>query len=107
MQQDKSRIKEQLEDELESLQFMGDKEVLQRVKRKTFRQKLSDIWNKEVEIPLVPAGIAIAVFLSLGVIDLMPENQSDTGMKERELVESGGNTYWKDELERVEAKNED
>lgn len=99
MKQQKEVIKKQLNDELNHVKFTQHQKVLNRTHPVSVKGKLAAFWNKEIEIPLIPvfATLSLLVFsLGLGM-----EHKQQTYSTSRELVEAGGNMYWKDELERV------
>jgi hypothetical protein len=103
---EKERIKKQLEHELKHITFTNQQKVLARTHPVTRKEKLMALWNKEVEIPLLPVGTVLTLlFLAWGISTFDIEQK--TVLAERELVEVGGNTYWKDELEKVVVFHED
>ncbi len=102
----KERLKKQLDKELQSVKFSLQEEVMKKVQRPSFPQRLSALLNKEVEIPLLPVGVVLALFFSWGIKDIIPEENQPDGNKERELIQAGGNTYWKDLYEKAAGKNE-
>ncbi|KKK36330.1 hypothetical protein WQ57_19790 [Mesobacillus campisalis] len=102
----KERLKKQLDKELQSVKFSLQEEVMKKARRPSFPQRLSALLNKEVEIPLLSAGIVVALFFSWGIKDMIPDEKQPDGYAERELIEAGGNTYWKDLYEKAAGKNE-
>jgi hypothetical protein len=106
VENEKNKVKKQLEQELQNVRFTKHQEVMNRTHPVSFKHKLASFWNKEIEIPLLPIGAALTLLLfSWGISGFNPEQQTTT--PERELVEFGGNMYWKDELEKVVVFHED
>jgi hypothetical protein len=93
------KAKQILEEELAQYKFTAGEKVTARTHPKFFREKLDRLWNKEINIPLVPVGAALFLFLSAGSAFIISEAEPDG---HRELVEKGGNIYWSDLLEREE-----
>jgi hypothetical protein len=106
VEKEREELKRQLDKELQSVKFSLQQEVLSGVRRQTFRQKLSALLNKEVEIPLLPVGAIVALFFSWGIKDIIPEEKQTKYFAENELIEAGGNTYRKDLYEKAAEKNE-
>lgn len=101
-------ITRRLEDELHPLLFSGHEKVLRQTHPRAFWGRLSALWNKELEVPLKPLGAMAAVIVAGAVILYSPQPQSRTGVhqatvqpEQRELIQAGGNTYWKDSYERA------
>lgn len=107
MEKEKDRLIRQLEEELKHVTFNKHQEVLARTHPLSWREKLKSFWNKEVEIPLIPVGGFLTLFLFLWGISTYDHEQDQVEIAQRELVEVGGNTYWKDELEKVVVRHED
>ena len=106
MKKEKDSVKRQLEHELKQITFTKHQEVLKRTHPVSLKQKLRAFWNKEVEIPLIPIGAVLTlVFFTWGISEFNHEHEPLT--VKRELVQVGGNTYWKDELEKVVVLYED
>ncbi|MNI78433.1 hypothetical protein D3C73_1348070 [compost metagenome] len=73
---------------------------------------MSAWWNKELVIPLGPAG-AVAVVLATAVMlfyypqaGTREQQQAVQIQERRELIEAGGNTYWKDIYEQAVKRHE-
>ncbi|MCH1627385.1 hypothetical protein [Fredinandcohnia quinoae] len=99
MKQEKERLKNQLNQELGSLQFTKQQKVIDRIHPITWKQKMASILNKEIELPLLPLSLAILLLLlPLGIKGFLPQNSSQS---DKVLVEINGNIYWKDELDRA------
>ncbi|MBM4764401.1 hypothetical protein [Bacillus sp. B15-48] len=100
MNDEKKQIKAQLDRELQEVKFTKQQKVLNRTHPISFKQRLLALWNKELEVPLLPvSSVIILTFLVFGMFAW--NNEPHTSLSQRELVEAGGNTYWKDELEKV------
>lgn len=115
-EQEQGLIRKRLEEELEELRFLKGAEVLNRTHPRSWRAKLQALWNYELELPLIPIGASFAVLLTILFIAPLKEDMGNGGPTEdrphsgRQLVEAGGNTYWKDDYERavegVESKDQ-
>ncbi|SET36028.1 hypothetical protein SAMN05216389_109164 [Oceanobacillus limi] len=106
MTNEKKQLKNQLENELQSLHFSSQKEVLDQAYPTTWKQKIAQLWNKEIEIPLLPVSAIVALLVcSYGYKEIHMNDENEK--QEKVLVELAGNTYWKDELEREMMKYED
>ncbi|MCQ6561075.1 hypothetical protein [Paenibacillus mendelii] len=106
---ERERMKSRLDEELDGITFTGHAQVRNRTHPRTWRDRLSAFWNKELELPLVPIGAAAALLLFWGVSQ-QPEDsvsEEDLRLTQRELIETGGNTYWKDVYEEAVRKHED
>lgn len=100
MSRGKVKIKQQLDKELQHIRFTKQHEVLKRTHPVDFKERLASFWNKEIEIPLLPiCTIITCLFLSVGIWGFT--NEKEHQPLQRELVEAGGNVYWKDQLERA------
>lgn len=102
MKTEKETIKERLDEELQGVSFQGQRVVLARTHPRTWTDRLRAVWNAELEIPLVPAGGA-AVLLLVCVMTFWSggEKQSASPTRRGELVEAGGNVYWKEDWEKA------
>ena len=98
---EQQRAKKILEEELTSLQFTKQQKVLSQTHPKTLKEKLVQLWNKEVTIPLIPLGAVVLLFLSFGSFAAISEIDMEGS---RVIVEKGGSFYWQDLLE--EGKSE-
>ncbi|MDF2719401.1 MAG: hypothetical protein K0R28_6326, partial [Paenibacillus sp.] len=54
MDNDKEPVKARLDEELRDLRFQGAANVLARTHPRTWAERIRAIWNKEIEIPVVP-----------------------------------------------------
>jgi hypothetical protein len=107
MNQEKEKFKQKLDDELRHVKFTKQQDILNRIYPVTWKDKLSSFLNKEVEIPLMPVFTAATlVFFSWGVWTFTNEKDPQPLLSHQELVEAGGNIYWKDQLERAVVLNE-
>jgi len=107
MTEKKRQLKNQLDHELKSLHFSKQKDVLERTHPVTWRQKASKLWNKEINIPLVPVSALCVVLLLLFGYKEMILPEMDNTTVEKELIDVAGNMYWKDDFEKVMIKHED
>jgi hypothetical protein len=106
---DKHSIKGLLEGEMSELGLQFDKTalVLERTHPKTLKARIAAFWNKEIaDVPVVPLGAAAAILLTLSAVHINKQDPQKDGFQKRQLVEAGGNTYWKDEYEKAVAHNE-
>ncbi|GAA3401699.1 hypothetical protein ACFFNY_13210 [Paenibacillus hodogayensis] len=96
-------LRERLREELEPLRFDAVEQVVRRTHPRTFGQRLRAWWNKELEIPVVPGGAAVAMVLFLFGIQqaASPHKRNEAAAGTRQLVEAGGSMYWKDQLEKA------
>lgn len=103
MNREQEIIKQKLDDELRNVKFTKQKDVLNQINHDTWKEKLSSFLNKEIEIPLMPIFTAVTlVFLSWGIWAFTNQKESQQPLlSHQELVEAGGNIYWKDQLERA------
>jgi len=100
MNREKEKMKQQLDKELQHIQFTKQQEVLKRTHPVDFKERLASLWNKEIEIPILPVCTVITIlFLSFGFWGFT--NEKEHQPLQRELVEAGGNVYWKDQLEKA------
>lgn len=108
---ERDAIKQQLDEELQPIHFEGHERVLKMTHPPTFRARLFALWNKEIEIPVKPIGAIVAIILVVSLSLHQPEvkhqpQQSVQQQPNRELIEAGGNTYWKDIYEQAVKKHE-
>ena len=102
-------MKSRLNEELDGIKFTGHTHVRKHTHPRTWRDRMSAFWNKELELPLVPIGAAAALLLFWSVSH-QPDHSATEGdipLTQRELIETGGNTYWKDVYEEAVRKHED
>lgn len=115
-EQAQASMRAKLEEELKEMHFSRSTEVLNRTHPRSLPAKLRAWWNYEIELPLIPLGAGFAVLLVI-LLATQFEEHSDPGdlagdmpRADRQLVEAGGNTYWKEDFEkavrRVEGKDQ-
>jgi hypothetical protein len=101
------QLKRHLDKEMEHIHFSRKQNVLNEIKRQTWKNKLHRLWNKEISIPLIPVSTAFVLFImALGYVELSPLEQNDKKNQDKKLIQVAGNYYWKDEFERALLKNE-
>ncbi|MEN2768434.1 hypothetical protein [Ornithinibacillus xuwenensis] len=104
---EKERIKAHLNNELKHTHFTKQQDVLKRVYPHTWKQKIVTLWNKEIQIPIIPiTALFVLVMVSVGSLENSPTDSIDEHNKERVLVDIAGNYYWEDEFERALLKHE-
>lgn len=106
MSTERETIKKQLDEELQGIQFTGHERVIKQTHPPTLRARLFALWNKEIEIPVMPIGAIGVIFLviALTLPQLKVEDSLKNSMQQsghRELIVAGGNTYWKDIYEQA------
>jgi hypothetical protein len=103
---EKQAVRERLDHELKDFHFTRCEKVLQKTHPKSFTEKLSSFWNKEIEIPILP--VVVATVLILSTISLRDDRDSEviTTQADREIIQIAGYTYWKDDYERVVKEHE-
>ncbi|AOM84255.1 hypothetical protein [Salisediminibacterium beveridgei] len=94
-QNERKQIKQALDQELSDVTFSGKDSVLSRTHPKTRKEKLDALWNREVQVPLIPLGAAMFLMITAGTLVGMPGNDE----AERELIERGGSYYWSDMID--------
>lgn len=98
----KESIKIQLDKELSGLEFTKQQQVLDHVHSLTWKQKIASIWNKEIELPLLPlSAVFMLLFLGFGAKEFIVNIDKQQTMTDKLLIEVGGNVYWKDDFERM------
>jgi hypothetical protein len=109
MKAEREHYKKKLDEELGEIRFTKEAEVLGLTHPRTWRQSLSALWNKEFEISLLPLGMSMAVIIAITAVAQLRSSEESEGPqpgKQRQLIEAGGNTYWKDNYERAVASLE-
>jgi hypothetical protein len=91
---EREEVKRCIDEQLEHIQFTKQKEVLKRTHPKTAREKWVSWWNQEMTVPVVPVTSVAALLL---VINMMVDSDSPT--QTNQLVEVGGNVYYKHVVE--------
>ncbi|QHW29863.1 hypothetical protein GZH47_02800 [Paenibacillus rhizovicinus] len=108
-QGERAGVKAALDRELGRLLFSGQEKVLGQTHPRGLQSRLHAIWNKELEIPLVPAAAIIAVLAGTLVLGRMRSDpivdRTDSAVN-RVLVVEGKNVYWQDDYERAVASIE-
>ena len=95
--EEKKEIKKHLDMELKNLTFTKQADVLNQLHPTGWKMKLKRLWNKEISIPLLPVSSVFVLFiLGYGFLNIYDNQQFD----DKELIELGGSTYWKNEVER-------
>lgn len=105
MKNQRKTLKKQLDKEMNHITFSKQQEVIDRLHPVSFKQKALLIWNKEIELSLLPLVAIVAVILSLGIKynDVTPDNVAKT---KDEMVEIDEYRYWKDDLEKMVTRYE-
>ncbi|WP_046226344.1 hypothetical protein [Paenibacillus dauci] len=113
---EQQQIRQQLEHELQSIQFKGHDHVLHQTHPESLRSRIHALWNYEFDISLRPAGIAgaltAATFAAFLILfnDPSPSVQdpasSSSSSSQRQLIQIGGNTYWQDQYEQAVKQDE-
>ncbi|BBI31658.1 hypothetical protein [Cohnella abietis] len=110
MKPEQELIKRQLEEELELLRFSRGREVLERTHPRSWRSRLKAFWNKEIELPVIPLGVGIALIATIVMIAQLDKDEHRGAdaiyLQKRQLIEIGGNTYWKDDYEKAVSEDE-
>ena len=94
-QNERKQIKQALDQELSGTAFSKKAAVLRRTHPKTRKEKLDALWNREVQVPLIPLGAALFLMITAGTLVGMPGDHEE----ERELIERGGSYYWSDMID--------
>ncbi|MDO3411974.1 hypothetical protein QWJ34_19585 [Saccharibacillus sp. CPCC 101409] len=109
-QHERETVKRKLDEELNAVNFRAHDNVLRRTHPASLRARLSALWNREVEIPLRPAGIAFgAAALGLALIlpyAARPPRDVQTTAPQRQMIEAGGSFYWKDLYEKAVSEHD-
>ncbi|MBD3922044.1 hypothetical protein H8B09_25000 [Paenibacillus sp. PR3] len=115
-EQEQELIRTKLEEELGEMHFLKSAEVVARTHPRSLWAKLRAVWNYELELPLISIGASFAVLVAIVFVTQLEEKVDkaeptrNLPRAERQLVEAGGNTYWKDDYEKavddVEVKNQ-
>lgn len=97
--EERKHVKEKLDAELHHLTFTAQKDVLSRLRQKSWREKFHDLWNKEIEIPIMSLAAAFTiVFFMIGVVG---KNSSVEHTEYKQLTSVGDYFYWQSELEKL------
>ncbi|MFC5404941.1 hypothetical protein [Cohnella soli] len=103
---EQTHISQRLDEELNIVKFTRAEETIRRTHPRTRRDRLHAWWNKELRVPLLPIGVGFVVAMTLFVGIRLKEIsiRGEVPLYERrELVQAGGNMYWKDEYEKAVA----
>lgn len=102
---ERESIKENLNAELADVDFTRAADVLRRTHPRTWQQRFTAWWNRELSLPIIPIGIGFVLLLFLvGVVQLRDyADLPRSSHHGNELVQAGGNTYWKKDYERAVA----
>ncbi len=103
MKNRRKTLKKQLDKEMNQITFSKQQEVMDRLHPLSFKQKALLIWNKEIELPLLPLVAAVVVFLTLGI---KYNDATHIAQPKDELVEIDGYRYWKGDLEKMVTRYE-
>ncbi len=102
---ERESMNKRLREELEELRFGGQEDVVRRTHPRSWSDRLLALWNKELELPIVPLGLSLVILLAVAAASQLrsSDDGSEAADNRRELVEVGGNTYWKDDYEKAVA----
>ncbi len=103
---ERESMNKRLREELEELRFGGQEDVVRRTHPRSWSDRLLALWNMELELPVVPLGLSFVILLAVAAASQLrsfSDDGSEAADNRRELVEVGGNTYWKDDYERAVA----
>ena len=93
-----------LNEELKHITFNENEKVFARIQQSTQGGKLSQLWQKEIEIPLLPVmGALFGLFL---IVSLQFSVDSKASYSADEIVEINGNMYWKSKVKDMIAYDE-
>jgi len=113
LDQEQSILKQELDRELSHLKFSKQADVIRRTHPTTLRGRLRALWNKELELPVIPLGTAFALLFTAAFLyhggrqpKSHPEPVPGGTPEQRVLIEAGGSIYWKDEIERRLSQHE-
>ena len=101
MNTEQEAIKQQLDEELEPIRFTGHEQVIRRTHPPTLQNRLLTFWNMEIQLPLKPiAALSAIILVTVVAVHSTqieePQFPVTKQLDTRELVEAGGNIYWKD-----------
>ncbi|QYR21902.1 hypothetical protein KZ483_02360 [Paenibacillus sp. sptzw28] len=111
MDREQDSFKRRLDEELGELHFTREMEVLERTHPATWQARLKSIWNKEIEVPLLPVCAAFLLLFATVVIYGSlnfgsPAGRHSVDREQRHLIVAGGSTYWKEDFEKAVAAHE-
>jgi hypothetical protein len=91
---EREELKKCIDKQLEQIQFTRQKDVIKRTHPKTVKEKWVSWMNQEMTIPVVPVTSVAALLLVISI------TMGDDSPKEtQQLVEVGGNVYYKHVVE--------
>lgn len=101
-------LKDELHDELKHVTFTKQKEVIERIRPVTWKQKWITFLNKEIELSLLPvASFTMFIFLLVGISYKKMDEIPPIDHPSKEIIEIDGYVYWKDQLEALVKHHED
>ncbi|BAC15313.1 hypothetical protein [Oceanobacillus iheyensis HTE831] len=108
MKRQQQTIKQQLDNELEQLTFTKQAVIIHHVQKQTWKQKCAAIWNKEIEVPLIPVtSVSLVVLLSVGIAFSGDSDSTPENTHSYETIKVGGNVYIKEDFEELVMQYED
>lgn len=99
-------MKKQLDKELEHLRFTKQRNIMGRMGKPTWKQRLNSLWHKEIEIPLLPVAAFGMMIVLLSGLTFAGNEISYTTRDSNETIKIGGNVYWKEDFEKLVKKYE-
>jgi hypothetical protein len=109
MKSEQESIKGMIDKELAELRFGRQADVLKRTHPRAWRDHLRVWWNKELQLPLLPIGLSCVLLITIATavqLSELPNSHDAPPPQHRELIETGGNTYWSDEFEKAVGAHE-
>ena len=104
LQNEKKQLQQKLNNEMEIYTFASSDKVINRTHPKTWQQKLTQWWNKEITVSIVPVGVATFFLLTAALAPTFMQQENHYQLRERQIIEVGGYFYWSDLLEGVKKK---
>ncbi|WP_079477093.1 hypothetical protein [Halobacillus salinus] len=93
-----SNVKKELDYELRDEHFSSKKTVLEKACQPVaLKERVRDLWNKEIEIPVVPLATSIVIALTMTVVPYTTK----TPQPKSGIVEIDGSYYWQDRVEEL------
>ncbi len=107
MDNERKNLTKKLNQELNDLHFSSQQNVFDKIYKKTWKQQIVSLWNKEIELSFLPITVVtISLIFLFFSTNLIISDNSLSVKKEKILIEVGGNIYWKDEIAKVESQYE-
>ncbi len=103
MKNQRKTLKKQLDKEMNHITFSKQQKVIDRLHPVSIKQKALLVWNKEIELPLLPLFAAVVVILSFGI---KYNDTTHMAQTKKDLVEIDGYKYWKGDLEKMVTRYE-